>query len=152
MDKEELEKRIQDEVKQRRGKVVALNTIKALLSIPADPIGTIGKLFFGAKEAVDQEKHRIEQNIILDLLCKIDEDMTEAINKAKEVLPKTALIVLGDIVAHGKNADSVTGVSISGDSGPVELKPGTRITAHGENVRNVTGLKIGGDKKEEKNE
>lgn len=149
MNKEELERKIQDEVKRRRGKVVALNAIKALINILPNPVGTIGSLFFGAKEAVDQEKHKIEQDIILDLLCKIDEDMTEALRKATEALPKTSLVVLGDILAEGKYAESVIGVSISEDSGPVELKPGTKITARGENVRNITGLKIGGDKNKE---
>ena len=146
--KEELVKRIEDEIKQRRGRVVTLNTIRALLGITTDPIGTIGNLFFGAKEAVDRDKHQIEQDIIIDLLCKIDDDISEAARKANEVLPKTSLIVLGEIIAHGKDTESVTGVDVSSDSGPVEFKSGTKITARGERVRNVTALKIGDGRKE----
>jgi len=149
MDKRELENRIQNLVKQRRGKVVALHTIKAMFGIFPNPVGTLGSLFFGVKEAIDQEKHQIEQDIILDLLCKIDENISEAMSKAKENLPKKSLIVLGDIVAYGKDANSVTGVSISDNSGPVELKPGTKIIASGEKVRNITGLKIGSNKNKE---
>jgi len=149
MNQRELEKKIQDLVKQRRGEVIALHTIKAMLGIFSDPIRTIGNLFFGAKEAVEEEKHKIEQSIILELLCKIDADISEAVSEARKALPKESLIVLGDIVAYGKDAESVTGVSISDNSGPVELKPGTKITARGENVRNITGLKIGGDKNKE---
>ena len=120
-----------------------------MLGIVNDPVGTIGNLFFGAKEAIDQEKYRIEQDIILDLLCKIDAGISQAARKANKALSKTSLVVLGDIVARGKDAESVTGVSISDSSGPVGLKPGTKITALGKNVRNVTGLKIGGDKNKE---
>ncbi len=146
MDKNEVEHKIQNLLRERRGKVVARHTIGALFGMVADPVGTIGKLFFGAKDAVDQEKHKIEQDFILDLLCNIDTAITNMVDSAREILSTKSTIVIGEIVAIGKHAQAVTGVDIPGNSGPVEFKPGTKITARGEDVGTVTGLKIGGDK------
>jgi hypothetical protein len=52
-------------------------------------------------------------------------------------------IVRGKIEAYGENTKEVTGMDISPDSGPVELKPGTHIKASGKNVDKITGLRIG---------
>jgi len=149
MDRKQVEDKIQATLKERRGKVVARHTISALFGAVADPVGTIGKLFFGAKDAIDQDKHQVEQEIILDLLCKMDDDLAEAAKKAKSELPKDKIVVLGEIVASGKDVDEVTGVSISEEAGPVEFKPGTKITASGEKAKKVTGLKVGGKDKED---
>lgn len=54
-------------------------------------------------------------------------------------------VVNGKIEAYGEDAEEVTGMDISSDAGPVELKPGTHIKASGKNVGNITGLRIGGN-------
>ena len=149
MDKKEVEDKIQSVLKERRGKVVARHTISALFGAVIDPVGSIGKLFLGTKDAVDQEKHQIEQDIILDLLCKIDEALAEAAKKARSQLPQKSIIVLGNIIATGKNVNEVTGVSITENGRQVEFKPGTQISASGENAKIVTGLRIGGKSKED---
>lgn len=53
-------------------------------------------------------------------------------------------VVRGKIEAYGENTNEVTGMDISSDAGPVELKPGTHIKASGKNVGRITGLRIGG--------
>ena len=73
--------------------------LSALFGAVADPVGTIGKLFFGAKETLDQEEHYLEQEVILDLLCKMDDAFSEAISKAQIQLPKEKIIVLGMVAA-----------------------------------------------------
>lgn len=144
MEKNEIENKINSILMERRSKVVAHHAIKALLGIFTDPVGSLGKLFIEKKNAMEEEKHKIEQDIILDLLCKIDSAIEEAIEKTKGSLKST--VVVGEIIASGKNVKDVTGVEISEGSGTVEFKPGTQIKAEGENVDKVTGLKIG-DKK-----
>ncbi len=54
-------------------------------------------------------------------------------------------IVSGRIEAYGENTKEVTGMDVSSDAGPVELKPGTHIKASGKNVGRITGLRIGGN-------
>jgi hypothetical protein len=58
-------------------------------------------------------------------------------------------IVRGKIEAYGENTKEVTGMDISSDAGPVELKPGTHIKASGKNVGKITGLRIGTNSSDE---
>lgn len=149
MDKKIIEERILQITKERRGKLIARNSISALFGAVADPVGTLGKLFFGAEDAIAQDKHELEQDIIIDLLCKIDDAISEATRIAQNKIPKDKIVVLGEIIATGEDVSSVTGVSVSSDAGQVEFKPGTRITATGRNAKNVTGLNIGGKSEED---
>ena len=152
MDREEVEKAIVDKLSKRKHKVLTRNALKALFSCFKDPIGSLGQLFIGSWEAVDAERVRIEQEIILDLVCRIDDALADAARVAQEKLSVQRCVVCGEIEAFGKGVDEITGVSIGEDAGQVELKPGTRIRVSGENAKRITGLEIGRRKREVKDE
>jgi len=148
MDKEEVEKAIQDKLERRKRKVLTRNAMKALFVCFKDPIGSLGQLFVGRQDAVDAERVRIEQEIILDLVCRIDDALAQAASTAQEKLSVQRCLVCGEIEAYGEGVEEITGVSIKEDAGQVELKPGTRIRASGKDAKRITGLKIGGSGKE----
>ncbi len=143
MDRNDLEQRIINEVNIKRGRIIAKSSVRALLGIFPNPIKSLGEIFFSSEESIDSEKHSVEQGIIIDLLCKIDNNIQEMIESTKNKLGNRAIAITGEIISTGNNTESVTGIEISSGSGPVEFKPGTKITAHGNNVHSVTGLKIG---------
>ncbi len=152
MNREEVEEAILDALRKRKRKVITRNALKALFGCVKDPIGSLGQLFIGSQDAIDTERVRIEQEIILDLVCKIDEALAQAALTAQKKLPVQQCVVCGEIEAFGRGVDEITGVSIGEDAGQVELKPGTRIRASGENAKRITGLEIGRRKKEVKDE
>ena len=53
--------------------------------------------------------------------------------------------IAGQIEAEATGGESLIGVHIDSDAGPVEFKPGTSIKVSGDGTKKVTGLKIGGD-------
>jgi len=147
MDKEQVEQVIQDKLREREKQVVNRNALVALLS--ALQLDALGKIFLGRKDALETEKLHIQQEIVLDLLCKID----NAISSAKAEASKQDInwtIISGEIEAHGVDVEEVTGTHISSNAGPVELKPGTHIRVSGERAKRVTGLDIGGKPNTEK--
>jgi hypothetical protein len=148
MNREEVEEAIQGELSQRKNRVVDRNALQALLGLVADPLGSLGKLFLGGQDALDNEKLRIQQDIILDFVCKIDDALFELEQRAKD--ERVGLTVVdGRIEAQGVDADEVIGLEVDSNAGMVELKPGTHIRASGTRTRSVTGLRIGGSERTE---
>lgn len=148
MDREEVEKAILDALKKRKRKVLTRNALKALFGCVKDPIGSLGQLFIGSRDAIDTERVRIEQGIILDLACKIDDALAQAALAAQEKLSAQRCVVCGEIEAYGQGVDEITGVSIGKNAGKVEFRPGTRIKASGKDAGRITGLEIGRSEKE----
>jgi histidyl-tRNA synthetase len=105
----------------------------------------LGKIFVGRHEAMEAEKHKIAQDIILDLLVSIDKAITQAVETANQKGIDWKVIA-GDVEAYGEKVKEVIGMDIASNAGPVELKPGTHIKASGKEVERITGLKIGGNK------
>lgn len=147
MDKKQVEQAIRDKLREREKQVVNRNALAALLG--ALKLDVLGKIFLGRKDALETEKLHIQQEIVLDLLCKID----SAISSAKTEASKQNInwtIISGEIEAHGVDVEEVTGARISSNAGPIELEPGTHIRASCERAKRVTGLYIGGKPNTEK--
>ncbi len=146
MNKDDIRREIESELSKQNKRVVNKNAIDALFSAFPGPIQALGKVLFGHGEAIEKEKQRITIETILQLLLKIDRVISDNNGKTDGIDWK---VVGGDIEAYGENAREVTGMDISYDAGPVELKPGTYIKASGKNVRRITGLRIGGKPSDE---
>jgi hypothetical protein len=148
MDDIDIRKSIQSELDKRKTKVLNKNAINALFEALPSPVKALGKVFVGRQDAMENEKYKIVQDIILDLLLGIDKAITQALETAdrKGIDWK---IISGDIQSCGEKAKEVIGMEIASDAGPVELKPGTRIRAAGRDVERITGLRIGGNKSDE---
>lgn len=147
MNEENIRKKIEAELSKREKKVVNKNAIDALFSAFPRQIEALRKVLSGRKEALEEEKQKITMEAILQLLIRIDDAISNNNGKADGIDWK---VIGGDIEAYGENATEVTGMNISPDSGPVELKPGTHIKASGKNVDKITGLKIGGNSSDER--
>ena len=139
MRREDYEKQIQDIIQERKKKIVFKSVIKDVSGFLKLPIYDI---FFGIKDDIEKEKHKVEQEIIIDLLCDIQDAISKANKKVLEI-PERSINIFGKITAIGEQVDSVTGVEITDSAKNIEFKPGTQIKAKGRNVRKVTGLKIG---------
>ena len=148
MTKEDVEKAIEAEIGKQKKIILNRNALNALMGAFSDPVKALGQVFIGRGEAVDTERHRLEQKAIIDLLCRIDDAITSAINSIKSVHGST-VVVQGLIETHGSDSDNLTGVHIAANAGQVEFKQGTHIRTSGSRVRNLTGLKIGGKKEED---
>jgi len=142
MDDTDIRKAIQSELEKRNTGVLNQNAINALFEALPSPIKALGKVFVGRNEAIEAEKHKIAQDIILDLLVGIDRAITQALETAHQKGIDWKVIA-ADIEAHGEKAGEVVGMDIASNAGPVELKPGTHIKAAGTEVGRITGLKIG---------
>lgn len=148
MKRKDYEKQIQDIIQERKKKIVVKSVIKIVSKFLKLPIYDI---FFGTEDNIEKEKHKEEQEIIIDLLC----DMQDAISKANKKIiksPKYSVSLLGKLKVIGKQADSITGVEIRDSAKNVEFKPGTNIQVKGDNVRKITGIKIGKDNNSSKEE
>lgn len=139
MRREDYEKQIQDIIQERKKKIVFKSVIKDVSGFLKLPIYDI---FFGIKDDIEKEKHKVEQEIIIDLLCDIQDAISKANKKVLEI-PERSINIFGKITAIGEQVDSVTGVEITDSAKNIEFKQGTQIKAKGRNVRKVTGLKIG---------
>lgn len=140
MNKSEVEAAIEARLKERKKAVLNRNAFGALFGAFTDPVTALGRVFLGRGEAIDQEKQRIAQDVILELLCKIDESLSQA--RARSAQQGITLGGLIETISHG--GESLTGLSIGANSGPVTLQPGTHVKTVASGVRDVTGLKIGG--------
>jgi hypothetical protein len=147
MNDSEIRQTIEAELKRRKKKVFNGNAYDALFAALPAPLSGLGKLFLGRSQAIDREKTVIVQDIILQLLLNIDNAISAAIEQGKteDIDWK---VICGMIEAYGEDVGEVTGMSVSPNVGPVELKPGTHIKASGKNVGRITGLKIGGTQSE----
>ncbi len=140
MNKQEIESAISEQLVLREKRVLNRNAIGALFGAFADPIGSLGKIFVGRNDAIEAEEQRITQDVMIELLCKID----DAISKAAEVSASQRVTISGLIETSAHGAESVVGVHIAENSGAVNLQPGTHIRTSATASRNVTGLQIGG--------
>lgn len=139
MSLEDVQKEIEQQLKKTESRVLNRNAFSALFGAFTDPAGALGKIFLGRSDALDQEKQRIAQEIILKMLCKIDDAISGMESSARNA--GVMNVVSGTIEVHAKNSDSAIGVHITG-SRATELKPGTHIKTTSSNVRSTTGLKI----------
>jgi hypothetical protein len=73
MDREQVERNIEAELKKSKNRVVNRNALQALFGVYADPVGALGKVFLGRQDSLNAERARIAQDVILTLLCKIDD-------------------------------------------------------------------------------
>ena len=142
MNEEDIQKKIEYELSKRAKQIINKNAIDALFSNFPAPIKALRKVLSGRKEALEGEKQKITIETILRLLTKIDNAISNNDGKTDGIDWK---VIGGDIEAYGENAREVTGMDISSDAGPIELKPGTHIKASGKNIDKITGLKIGGN-------
>ena len=140
MNKSDVEAAIEARLSERKKSILNRNAIGALFGAFADPVGALGQVFLGRGDAIDHEKQRIAQDVILELLCKIDESLSQANAKSEQQGIKLGGLI--ETIAHG--GESLTGLSIGAKSGPVTLQPGTHVRTVATGVRNVTGVKIGG--------
>jgi hypothetical protein len=148
MNKEELETTIASALEQRRKKLVNRNAIRALFGALDDPLGALGQVFFGRADVIEDERRKLQQDTILDLVCKIDDALAEAVSALK-ASGERSTIVDGLVETHGVNTNEVTGVHVDESSGQVEFRPGTHIRTAGSDVGTLTGLHIGGRKKDQ---
>lgn len=139
MKKIDVEAAIEARLSERKSSLLNRNAIGALFGAFSDPVGSLGKVFLGRDDAIDQERQRIAQDQILELLCQIDELLSQANAKSKQ--QGINLEGLIETISHG--GESLTGLSIGANSGPVTLQQGTHIKTTATNVRNVIGIKIG---------
>ena len=140
MNMSDVEAAIEARLSERRRSILNRNALGALFGAFADPVGALGQVFLGRGDAIDQEKQRIAQDVILELLCKIDESLSQANAKSEKQGIKLGGLI--ETIAHG--GESLTGLSIGAKSGPVTLQPGTHVRTVATGVRKVTGVKIGG--------
>ncbi|MCK9391106.1 MAG: hypothetical protein M0Q01_06020 [Syntrophales bacterium] len=140
MDKHIVENAIDEQLKSRKKKVLNRNAISALFGAFSDPVRALGKIFVGRDGAIDAEKQKIIQDVILEMLCKID----DAISQAAKESNSQGFILQGliETIAHG--AESVVGVHVGENSGSITMQAGTHIRTAATASKNVTGLKIGG--------
>jgi hypothetical protein len=139
MDRQEIENAIKEELDKRKKKILNRNALSALFGAFANPLGALGKIFLGREDAINEEKHKIIQDVVLEMLFDID----DAISRATEQSIACGLSIEGFIETRAQGAESVVGVHITKNSGPVIMQPGTHIQTSATASKNVTGLKIG---------
>lgn len=142
----DIQRVIESELSKRNKRVVNRNALDALFSVFPEPIQGLKKVLVGRGEAIEKERQKITIETILKLLLQIDRAISNNDGKTDGIDWK---VVGGNIEAYGVNAREVTGMDISYDAGPVELRPGTHIKASGKNVGRITGLRIGGKPSDE---
>ncbi|WP_122687586.1 hypothetical protein [Pseudomonas viridiflava] len=140
MDREQLEANISEDLKLVKGRAVNKNALAALFGAfggPTAAVASLGKIFFGRDAAIDQAQHKIERGYILDLLCSIDEALTQLKTSAE----KSGVKIDGLIDTFAEDSGSVIGVDIGGPQ-RVDFAPGARIRTEAKNSTSVTGLRI----------
>lgn len=142
MDRQAVEEAIVATLQTRRNKVVNRNALQALFGAVMDPVNSLGKVFLGRQDALDTERARIAQDIMLDLLCKMDDAIRQAQHSASN---SGVTRVTGLIEATAEHGDQLVGADISA---PAELGPGFHVKVSSSNVKNVTGLRITNNQKE----
>jgi hypothetical protein len=145
MHNQDIQRAIDAQLVNRKRKVLNRNAISALFGAFSDPVGALGKIFVGRDDALDAEKQTIIQDVILEMLCKID----EAISQAATNSTACGFQLHGFIETTAHGAESVVGVHVAENSGSVTMQPGTHIKTSASASKNVTGLKIGGKAEKE---
>lgn len=146
MNSKEVEDEIARKFTERKKRVLNRNALNALFGAVSNPIGSLGKIFLGRKDALEAEELRIKQDTMLDILCEIDDKLSSA---GEEVIEQETIrnIISGNIEARGYDVDEVIGVLIAAGAGTTELKPGTHIKVSGIRTRKVIGLQVGDELK-----
>ena len=144
MSKTEVEAAIEKRLAERESSVRNRNALRALFGAFADPVGSLGDIFLGGSDAVDAERQRLQQDAVLELLCRID----DAISEIGSTFAAKGIEISGLIETAAHNGECVVGVEIGKDSGPVRLQPGTHIKTTSTGTKSTTGLKIGGKSEE----
>lgn len=140
MTRDDVQAEIERKFELSKDAVLNKNAISALFGIVGDPVGSLGQLFLGRSDALDEEKRNLGQEMVLDLICDISESLAKLESKATE--SGVMNIVDGVIHVQAKDSDEVIGADIGG-SKATELRAGTHIKVETKNVRKSTGLKIG---------
>lgn len=144
MNKEQAEQKVMKLLSERKNKVVGRNIVSAALSLFSNPAMAVDKLFFGIDTKMSDEKLKLEQDLILDLICQMSDSLDNIQKKFNSKYNgEKSVMIDGIIEVNSKDSETVTGVFISKDSGQVEFKHGTKISVTSENSKNTTGLKIG---------
>jgi hypothetical protein len=144
MSKEEVQVQIEHRLAAREKSVRNRNAFQALFGAFSDPVGSLGKIFLGGNDAVDAERQRLQQDAIIDLLCKIDDAIAQTVETGETV----GIEISGLIETSAEGGETVVGVNISADAGPVKFRPGTQITTSTKGVSSTTGLRVGGKNNE----
>lgn len=144
MSKAEVEAAIEARLAVRESSVRNRNAIRALFGAFSDPVGSLGQIFLGGSDAVDSERQRLQQDAILELLCRID----EAIAEVGATAAAKGVEISGLIETSARDGETVVGVEIEKDAGPVRFQPGTHIKTTSIGAKSTTGLKIGGKSEE----
>lgn len=102
-------------------------------------------MFLGRQDALDAERARIERGIILDLVVKIDEALTQAAQQAIQ----NGVSVGGTFEANIYAGSTGVVMHIAEDAQTVNFQPGTKVVMnlHG---GSGTALQIGGAAPEKK--
>ncbi|GAH80314.1 unnamed protein product [marine sediment metagenome] len=83
MNESEIHKIIENELKKRKGKIIAKNTINSILKIfPSAP--AIWQLLTGSTDKLEIERHIITQEVLLDWVLAIDKKLNEITLDVKE--------------------------------------------------------------------
>lgn len=144
MNRKEVENEIAREFTKRKRRALNRNALNALFNALPDPIESLSRIFLGREDALEAEKVRIKQDIMLNTICKIDDKISYAIDKAIKQRD-IRRIISGEIEASGYDVDEVIGVLIKPDAGTTELKRGTHIKTSGTRTKRVVGLQVGDD-------
>jgi hypothetical protein len=148
-DFDDVRQAIETELANQKKKVLNRNAYNALFgalggALSGDATGVLDglkKIFFGRSEALENEKQKIAQQAILELVCRIDEALTQANMTASAA---GGVTVSGLVETIASSGDIVIGAHIDNSAGPVIFEPGTRIRTETQNVRHTVGLNIGG--------
>ena len=79
-----IERKIDEQLQAQSKKIVNRNALNALFAAFGDKSAALGQIFLGRHDALIDEHHKIEQTAILNLLCKIDNAITETENDLKK--------------------------------------------------------------------
>lgn len=144
MTKEEMNNRVIELVKQKKGKVIGKNVLSAVFALFSNPLDTLGKLYFGIESDLSDERLKVEQRLMLELIIDISETLESFKSKITlNTLESKSIILDGINEVQTTNSENVIGVHIGDSSQPVEFKPGTKISVKSKGCSNTTGLKIG---------
>jgi hypothetical protein len=138
---DELFAEVQRCLEQTKGKTVAKALIGPVVGALTGSARGIVDAFTAPGEALATAKHQVQQDLILETLAKVADAVEEGKALARsETLPW--LSIAGSIEAEGVDVGTVTGLEITPDSGAVALDPGTRIVARGKGAQSVTGMSV----------
>lgn len=145
MTKDEAEQKILELLDQRKNKIVGRNIVSAALSLFSNPVEAVEKLFFGVESEISDEKLKLEQELILEMICQINETVSNIQNQFNSLYNgEKSIVIEGLIEVSSRDSSTTTGVHIKSNSGHVEFKPGTKISVKSENSSgDTTGLRIG---------